>query len=1710
MEIVKVDYLGEGQDYQNYDNQVTTLIRPIVSSSYFGAVEDYIEYFIYDPIGNLLSYNYYHKNYTPTDINPQSGLYRSLELSPEQDIKQEGFNRGTTSIRYNFLKNILESSQSSKYWIKEISSDRTEIRLCKQGVTNLELEDIYRRYREERKDLPYYPDFYLNLGLSKLLIGVNTVYVEQNGLGSILVKLYEPLSQEVVINTELWIVEKIAESVEYAVNIEIPTETQIDYNILRGPNYNVSILEKSGQSTPYYSYTDIFNTTTTSSYQQALSYYDDKSIEINVDYSNFDNFIHFSSAKQRIYNFIYKLQLIESYSLDLITLSDVASNNSIIVSSSKTLVQSKINALIENFDIYEYYLYFESGSNTWPKSNSKKPYSLYSVTSSQAINWLGSETTEPSTTIKSILYSASLYDINNKDCFTNSIPSYIREDDTNEPYHLFLNLVGQHFDNIWLYLKDLTNKYNAENSLLKGVSKDLIENALSNFGIDLYTNTSISSDLSYTLLGINSNGTTVVPTGSEIIDYFVTQSGQELVSGKDVTLEYRKRLYHNLPYILKTKGTTTGVKAILNSYGIPDTMLRVNEFGGTKPDEQTYLKNRYTLAYLNTGSANLIMPWLPQAYYDSILTGSEKATIVPDTIEFRFKSIGRPGTYEYATPTSYYTQSLFEITSQSVPQLGVWINYNSASANSSSFYEDYGSMILFLSGSNGYISSSTIYLPFFNTSWWNIMVKRETGSLTFSQTGSNNVYWLYVKQGGYNREGIPFISQEESASINVNGTTSASYNRTWNTYYTASTPVQFGGYLGGLAQRRFQGYFHEFRYWNIPLSESAFNEHVYNSLSYKGNTTTGSITELTFRLPLGNDLLLPYVDATGSELRSPDYIRNLSNGSASYIGTNVVLRSVHPIYTGSFYRAFNGQFIEGIASFLRGVENVSYAVFTGSSVPRFYPIEIAEVESTPSVGSLQRVNNRVRVETVNRITESVLSPYISIEKILTGSSKSTLDLEIGFSPADILNEDIVAQFGAFNVENYIGRPSDRYSSSYSELDTLRFLYFQKFIGRLNLADFIRLTKYYDNSSFKMLKDYVPARANLSTGVIIKPHILESSKQVRFEPQVSTSSLYFANLTPPSITGSNPEGVSLNTRYTQSLITPSGTQNVYRSDLRESITGEFGGSEIRTVTQVRSQIETSSITYPWTSSVAGATRIFTTYSVSPLLNNISGSKKSRIYLSIDYSSDSRIPVNRSLISGAYNLYGIRLNNPASTVLDSQYWPFAEMQDYYDFSEAIKIPRFDGSKLESLLYNTYTEGDNSYGKTAAIDKIKLRYAYLVNIYTASFGLPNRTNAQIKYLIDNEENTLNLTKVNNNIFDIQTIFKSGEKCQVSLFDYNPANPDIQYLTNNQDFTLYEGGWRYSPILYNVEGSSSLLYRLVTPEIRSSSISTPSRVDLISGDAGYWSGLTIGTLQKPLYALYMPVTMSSRVSSIAYDTNVEFTITNLNESIGSTWRTYQGIKTIPSGASAPYMWNEYIQYGYNGTWDSSDSYTISIDSEYYINPATGTSSVIMYTSSITDNNPDWYAATTDTVKMSATQSAYYNRFIFSGSYPGLETPVLSCSLAVNDMIKFYSVVSGWVEGEEYRVKAVANITDTTGSFIYITLDRNLNPEITDNATIPSPISKYIVHKHIPDETNLILRYTPSTQISQEGLVYPEYLDSEVKENSGNVIQSLKANNLI
>jgi len=138
----------------------------------------------------------------------------------------------------------------------------------------------------------------------------------------------------------------------------------------------------------------------------------------------------------------------------------------------------------------------------------------------------------------------------------------------------------------------------------------------------------------------------------------------------------------------------------------------------------------------------------------------------------------------------------------------------------------------------------------------------------------------------------------------------------------------------------------------------------------------------------------------------------------------------------------------------------------------------------------------------------------------------------------------------------------------------------------NAFDFVRLIKFFDNSIFRIIKDFVPARSNVDTGIVIKPHILDRSKikqpEVKWSNQTSpsfdhastqldyTGSYYTSNfslegdISTAFITGSSGLDNKYTSSYTETYANPSGgLQTLTRNNHDEaSFTGEFSGSILR--------------------------------------------------------------------------------------------------------------------------------------------------------------------------------------------------------------------------------------------------------------------------------------------------------------------------------------------------------------------------------------------------------------------------------------------------------------------------------------------------------------------------------------------------------------------
>ena len=470
---------------EDYSFNDLNLISNSSATSTFIPSTDYIEYFVYGldgtllyPVGQEILTSY--TNYSLED--------NDLVLNPENDLINNGFSSGVYNTFYNFLSNRCNSSPTNRYFISEISTTRTEIRLTSNTIKDI-IPSVTSFIEERNEDL-FFPDFYLNFGENQLLIA-NNIALDGN---TILIKLYEPLPPQFDIKSTCYIVEEVAEPKAYNVTFT-PEVIEVDNTIkIQGPNLNLNIKDEISNSQEGQDWLSLTGTDLTSSSQQVNSYFNDPNLKINVDYNEYSNFINFSSVESRINNFFYKLKQIESWTTQ--SLAGGGTTNVTSISSSTSFFQNKINETIDQFDNFEYYLYYSSGSTTYPKTNSTQPYQQTPTTSSEAQTW-----------ITSSLTSGSDYDVNNVNWIYYSIPEYIREDSLNAQYVAFCNMVGHFYDeNIWVYIKDITNKWDNDNRIDSGISRDLIAQQLRDLGFNLYENQFSSFNIYSSILGITPSG----------------------------------------------------------------------------------------------------------------------------------------------------------------------------------------------------------------------------------------------------------------------------------------------------------------------------------------------------------------------------------------------------------------------------------------------------------------------------------------------------------------------------------------------------------------------------------------------------------------------------------------------------------------------------------------------------------------------------------------------------------------------------------------------------------------------------------------------------------------------------------------------------------------------------------------------------------------------------------------------------------------------------------------------------------------------------------------------------------------------------------------------------------------------------------------------------------------------------------------------------
>lgn len=520
---------------------------------------------------------------------------------------------------------------------------------------------------------------------------------------SVQLKLLKPLRNDIDLYSSAYIARDIAQPVIDKITIELEPPIDDSQN-LRPANMDVGKFSVNKQSIKNQTLSTLGTLTGSIGHISASTIsYDDRvfnrwytadfnSSELNVDFSDYSNFVFFGSAQARLDAFANKLNKIQSY-------SDVISLNSSNDAERKLAIEKEY--IKRNFDSYEQYLYFASMSvaysasayyvdggveynptGSWPKDVNMSPLVYTSVQ-----EWYTSQSA-----------IAQRFDEFNPNYLVKHLPEHIQEDTNSQDFIKFIQMFGHVMDNLKIYIDQFSNIYSTNPDPFKELTMDQVYEVGKSFGLELPN--------AYSL---------------EALDSFIS-SLYDGVGTRALLAETWKRFLHSSIYLQKLKGSRTGTDAVINTFGINSPLVQVKE--STYATEGNYIKSDelvYALQFTGSLSSSIRLPFVSSSYTAS-------------TLQVRFAPELRRESSLLSTSGSWAVDLVPH------PSASTYTVFNDG--NSRYVIEvptvNYG-RINVVSGSSRVVIASSSYFPLFSTDYTHIMLRSQSRDMVVIQTDGDQI-----------------------------------------------------------------------------------------------------------------------------------------------------------------------------------------------------------------------------------------------------------------------------------------------------------------------------------------------------------------------------------------------------------------------------------------------------------------------------------------------------------------------------------------------------------------------------------------------------------------------------------------------------------------------------------------------------------------------------------------------------------------------------------------------------------------------------------------------------------------------------------------------------------------------------------------------------------------------------------------------------------
>jgi hypothetical protein len=914
-----------------------------------------------------------------------------------------------------------------------------------------------------------------NYTLSDKKIDETGTEVITNEVKSVILKLYEPLPAEIQPNTTFWITKLMTNPlIETVILTEQDT---LSCPTIKGPNFNIEVDFVKSSSSGYESLDDLIlsSSSSTSLIQTYLSASNLNTDDLNIEYITgslvnnnaaivWDNFVHFSSAAERVNNFVYKVQLIEKYESNILDILASPASESLSSKQDIERQKNKKSELIKGFDGFETLLYTSSSYTTNTSGSITWPYYPNTFVGASA----------------AIIYNDGYIEFNDNYDIPDYSAGYTITFTGFQNYPTYSGktfYIKQASGYVFRLYYDKNLEIPATLPLLNGNTPSENFNVYNGDGERITSTNKIVTNWYNDLF--------------DLATYYDTQNSNYLINNipqfittnpenENFLLFFSMIGHHfdNIYYYTKAieRGRGMGYKS---KDGIPDRLLfdTLQSFSwDAKNLGSTDKLWNYVFGEDSAGNITQTNPTKART--------NEVWRRIVNNLPYLLKHKGsKRGVYAlmacYGIPSSNLSIIEFggpEVTDETKNKL---------------LMDDLSHALKIKSG-------ETITVPVTNAKAIELFVKpASAGNYTLATSngvnltisGSIGSEYGVVKYGNISSSLVPVfngrffgisvsnwgayrqldvmqtIVDREIFSVSATGSSALSTN----------SPV-FGG--------TFTGSIDEIRVWNQPLSRSAFIQHAYYPEMVNGNNITSSTGDLEFRL----DFEYPKQIGSGTKL--------INVAPAVYYSSS---------YNRNYYE--NGGSTVTIKS--KPTKTAVTASVSGFTAITDYPYNFEVIDrdvvlELPDIGASRYATNKVRIEEQTLISD-LSSKTRSTIKAFDDKPIDSNRVGLFFSPNKELNLDIAKSFGGTNLDNYIGDPSDRYNDTYRDLNELRDYYFSRIHNR-DIYSYMNLIRLYEKAMFDDIKKMLPARSKPTTGLLIEPHFLERSKKKYTKPTAEDEQL----------------------------------------------------------------------------------------------------------------------------------------------------------------------------------------------------------------------------------------------------------------------------------------------------------------------------------------------------------------------------------------------------------------------------------------------------------------------------------------------------------------------------------------------------------------------------------------------------------------------------